>query len=97
MSKFRSRLAGAGMAAGMVGAAVLSAPGVALAAPNVGPPLVPVNGTEVARRGAEVRIGDPGRSYLARDRLTLIAEYSVPVARELEDAEIKRTGVYCFR
>ena len=44
-----------------------------------------------------VLIGDPGRSYLARDRLECIAEYSVPVTRALEDAEIKRTGVFRFR
>jgi predicted nicotinamide N-methyase len=51
----------------------------------------------LSRRGAEVLIGDPGRAYLARDRLEKIAEYSVPVTRELEDGEIKRTGVYRFR
>ncbi len=50
----------------------------------------------LARRGAVVLIGDPGRSYLARDRLTLIARYQVPVTRELEDCEIKDTGVYRF-
>jgi predicted nicotinamide N-methyase len=50
----------------------------------------------LARRGADVLIGDPGRTYLARDRLEKIAEYSVPVTRELEDSEIKRTGVYRF-
>lgn len=51
----------------------------------------------LARRGAEVLIGDPGRAYLPRERLEKIAEYSVPVTRELEDSEIKRTGVYRFR
>jgi len=45
-------------------------------------------------RGAEVWIGDPGRSYLPRDRLEMIAEYGVPVSRELEDTEIKRTSVW---
>ena len=50
----------------------------------------------LAARGAEVWIGDPGRSYLARDRLECVAEYSVPVTRALEDAEIKRSGVYRF-
>ena len=44
-----------------------------------------------------VWIGDPGRSYLARDRLERVAEYSVPVTRALEDAEIKQSGVYRFR
>jgi predicted nicotinamide N-methyase len=51
----------------------------------------------LARRGASVFVGDPWRTYLARDSLALIAEYSVPVTRALEDAEIKRTGVFRFR
>ncbi len=51
----------------------------------------------LARRGAEVLVGDPGRAYLARERLEPIAEYSVPVTRDLEDCEIKRTGVYRFK
>jgi predicted nicotinamide N-methyase len=51
----------------------------------------------LARRGARVLIGDPGRSYLARDRLEAICEYRVPVTRALEDAEIKRAAVYRFR
>jgi predicted nicotinamide N-methyase len=51
----------------------------------------------LSRRGAIVLIGDPWRSYLARGLLEPIAEYSVPVTRALEDAEIKRTGVFRFR
>jgi predicted nicotinamide N-methyase len=51
----------------------------------------------LAGRGARVLIGDPGRSYLARDRLVEIADYRVPVTRALEDAEIKRVGVWRFR
>jgi predicted nicotinamide N-methyase len=51
----------------------------------------------LARRGASVLIGDPWRSYLAKDLLEPIAEYSVPVTRALEDSEIKRTGVFRFR
>ena len=51
----------------------------------------------LARRGAMVLIGDPWRSYLARELLEPIAEYSVPITRALEDAEIKRTGVFRFR
>ena len=43
--------------------------------------------------GARVLIGDPGRSYLPKDGLTKLAEYSVPVTRDLEDNEIKRTAV----
>ncbi|MEJ8574866.1 50S ribosomal protein L11 methyltransferase [Microbaculum marinum] len=44
--------------------------------------------------GATVLIGDPGRSYLPKDRLVRIAEYGVPQSRELEDMEIKRTAVW---
>jgi predicted nicotinamide N-methyase len=50
----------------------------------------------LARRGATVLIGDPGRAYLARDRLEKLASYAVPVTRELEDSEIKNSGVYRF-
>jgi predicted nicotinamide N-methyase len=48
-------------------------------------------------RGATVLIGDPGRSYLPRERLIRLAEYRVPVTRELEDAEIKHTAVWSLR
>jgi predicted nicotinamide N-methyase len=51
----------------------------------------------LALRGARVLIGDPGRTYLARERLDPIAEYCIPVTRELEDMEIKRTQVWAFR
>jgi predicted nicotinamide N-methyase len=44
--------------------------------------------------GTRVLIGDPGRTYLPRERLRRLAEYSVPVTRELEDMEIKRTSVW---
>jgi predicted nicotinamide N-methyase len=47
-----------------------------------------------AAAGSRVLIGDPGRTYLPKDRLMRLAEYSVPVTRELEDAEIKRTSVW---
>src|SRR5258708_4825608 len=47
-----------------------------------------------AAAGSRVLIGDPGRTYLPKDRLTRLAEYSVPVTRELEDMEIKRTLVW---
>lgn len=48
------------------------------------------------RAGARVIIGDPGRSYFPRDGLVRLAEYEVPTTRELEDMEIKRTGVWSF-
>lgn len=44
--------------------------------------------------GTRVLIGDPGRSYLPRDKLRRVADYSVPVTRELEDTEIKKTAVW---
>jgi predicted nicotinamide N-methyase len=44
--------------------------------------------------GSQVLIGDPGRSYLPKEKLTKLAEYNVPVTRDLEDAEIKRTAVW---
>lgn len=44
--------------------------------------------------GAAILIGDPGRSYLPRNRLVRLAEYSVPTTRALEDSEIKRTAVW---
>ena len=45
-------------------------------------------------RTDQIYIGDPGRSYLPKDALIKIAEYSVPVSRDLEDAEIKQTAVW---
>ena len=48
-------------------------------------------------RGAAVLIGDPGRSYLPRERLEAVATYHVPVTRSLEDAEIKTAHVWRFR
>jgi predicted nicotinamide N-methyase len=45
-------------------------------------------------KGIDVLIGDPGRSYLPKNRLLKVAEYSVPVSRDLEDAEIKQTAVW---
>lgn len=47
-----------------------------------------------AAQGAHVLIGDPKRSYFPAGRFKLAAEYQVPVTRELEDAEIKRTSVW---
>lgn len=49
---------------------------------------------EVAAAGALVLIGDPQRNYFPKGRFASAAEYRVPVTRELEDAEIKRTSVW---
>ena len=48
-------------------------------------------------RGARVLVGDPGRSYLPKDRLEAVATYEVPVTRALEDAEVRKTSVWRFR
>ena len=45
-------------------------------------------------RGTMTLIGDPGRSYLPRERLSKLGEYRVKVTRDLEDAEIKMTSVW---
>ena len=44
--------------------------------------------------GAAVLVGDPRRSYFPRERFVEIAQYSVPVTRDLEDAEIKHASVW---
>lgn len=44
--------------------------------------------------GASVYIGDPQRNYFPKGHFTAVAEYRVPVTRELEDSEIKRTTVW---
>lgn len=46
------------------------------------------------KQGATVLIGDPQRSYFPRDRFEQLAVYQVPVTRELEDVDIKRTAVW---
>ncbi|MBF9195985.1 class I SAM-dependent methyltransferase [Microvirga terrestris] len=51
----------------------------------------------LSNRGATVLIGDPGRSYLPKDRLESLAAYEVPVTRTLEDSDIKRSSVWRFR
>jgi predicted nicotinamide N-methyase len=45
-------------------------------------------------QGSDILIGDPGRSYLPKSALEPIAEYHVPVTRELEDSEIKHSRVW---
>lgn len=44
--------------------------------------------------GTRVIVGDPGRTYFPRSGLTLLAEYTVPTTRELEDQEVKRSRVW---
>jgi predicted nicotinamide N-methyase len=49
------------------------------------------------QRGADVLIGDPGRTYLPKDKLEKVMEYNVPVTRDLEDMEIKKTAVWALK
>ena len=44
--------------------------------------------------GALILAGDPQRSYFPKSEFEYISEYLVPVSRELEDTEIKRTSVW---
>ena len=49
-----------------------------------------------AAPGALVLIGDPQRNYFPKGRFEVVTEYRVPVTRDLEDAEIKKTAVWRF-
>ena len=53
--------------------------------------------TGLAKRGANVIIGDPGRSYFPKNLLESLEVYSVPVTRILEDADVKQTTVWRFQ
>ncbi|HEY1074053.1 methyltransferase [Brevundimonas sp.] len=44
--------------------------------------------------GTRIIVGDPGRTYFPKSGLTLLAEYTVPTTRELEDQEVKRSRVW---
>ena len=48
-------------------------------------------------RGATVLIGDPGRTFLPKDRLEPLARYDAPVSRDLEDREVRLARVWGFR
>lgn len=50
---------------------------------------------EAQARGTHVLIGDPFRAHLPGG-LVQLAEYKVPTTRDLEDAEVKRAGVFTF-
>jgi predicted nicotinamide N-methyase len=52
--------------------------------------------SSLSARGADVLIGDPGRSYLPKNQLHELSVYEVPVTRVLEDADVKRTTVWRF-
>lgn len=42
----------------------------------------------------DVLLGDPGRTYFPKTGLVQLATYNVPTTRELEDREIRQTGVW---
>jgi predicted nicotinamide N-methyase len=46
--------------------------------------------------GVEVLVGDPGRTYLPRPRLRLIAEYRVPDVGDVEGTVARPGAVYAF-
>ncbi|WP_377297485.1 class I SAM-dependent methyltransferase [Rhizobium sp. SGZ-381] len=52
--------------------------------------------SRLADEGRQVIVGDPGRSYLPKDRLVPLATYQVPVTRALEDSDVKKTTVWRF-
>lgn len=43
---------------------------------------------------ATILLGDPGRSYFPKSGLEKLAHYSVATTRELEDREVRETGVW---
>ena len=43
---------------------------------------------------ADILLGDPGRTYFPKEGLARLASYPVATTRELEDREIRETGVY---
>ena len=47
-------------------------------------------------RGADILVGDPGRSYMPKAGLEPLAVYEVAVTRALEDSLVKRTTVWRF-
>jgi len=48
----------------------------------------------LVRLKAPVLMGDPGRSYFPKTGVERLAAYEVQTTRELEDREVRRTGVY---
>jgi len=49
---------------------------------------------QLAVRGATVLIGDPGRNYFEGKGLLELERYLVPTSRDLEDKEVRSTGVW---
>lgn len=51
----------------------------------------------LAARGVDIIVGDPGRTYLPKNLLEPLALYEVPVTRALEDADVMGVTVWRFR
>ncbi len=49
---------------------------------------------ERKRADIQILLGDPGRSYFPKDAMEQLATFRVQTTRELEDREIRETGVY---
>lgn len=47
-----------------------------------------------AASGCDVLIGDPGRTYLPKERLERLVSYTVKTARELEDTDVRNASVW---
>jgi predicted nicotinamide N-methyase len=58
--------------------------------PVVGPKVLKV----LQAAAVEVLVGDPGRGFLPEQRFEPLAEYDVPVRRELEDGDVMRTTIW---
>jgi predicted nicotinamide N-methyase len=48
----------------------------------------------LAPMDAVALLGDPGRTYFPKTKIEKLASYSVQTTRDLEDREIRETGVY---
>lgn len=45
-------------------------------------------------RDVPALLGDPGRNYFPKERVEKLASYSVQTSRDLEDRDVRETGVY---
>ena len=52
---------------------------------------------DCARQGANVLLGDPGRTYFPGTGAAKLATYRVQTTRELEDREIRETSVFRYK
>ena len=49
-----------------------------------------------AAKEIDVLIGDPGRTYLPKDRLEKLVSYAIKNSRALEDTDVRNTSVGQF-